>query len=206
MLPFLEQPRFNTEIRYGTTGGVSFSTDISTKRSGYENRNANWYDGKGKWDIGSDVYNKLEAEALAAHFRERQGSLGAFRFKDWSDWRATKDQGKVVLEMGEDLDVRFQMVKEYSWGGQTVQRRITKPVPGTVTFYDSDGNIVPDVIVDFTEGSISVADPTLRWSGEFDVPVRFGQDTFDIQFEGIDRKTGESLYTISGLSIVEVIR
>lgn len=207
MLPFLESPRFNTEIRYGTTGGITFSTDISTKRSGHENRNGNWYDGKGKWDLGSDVYNKLEIEALTAVFRERQGSLGAFRFKDWSDWRATVTQGKLAVEMAEDLTLRVQMVKEYSWGGESVQRRITKPVPGTITFYDSDGNVVPDVIVDFTSGAVTmpVMDITLHWSGEFDVPARFGQDKFDVQFEGYDRGSGESLYTISGLSIFEVI-
>lgn len=45
---------------------------------------------------------------------------------------------------------------------------------------------------------------SLTWSGEFDVPARFDTDKFDCSFEAYREGDGESLFTVSGLPIIEV--
>lgn len=202
MLPFIEEPRFNTEVRYGTSGGPTFSTDVLTFSSGVEQRNSNWMDSLGKWKIGGDNYSKKEMDWLISFFRERQGRLGGFRFKDWSDYLVTTAQGSLIPIEG--TTNYMQMVKLYDvGGGHTHERVIMKPVLDSVKVY-KDGVLVTPII-DYALGWVKVApEEGYTWSGEFDVPVRFGEDTFASNFEAYRHSDGESMFTVSGLTVQEI--
>jgi uncharacterized protein (TIGR02217 family) len=208
MLEFLESPRFNTEIRYGTSGGAEFSTDITTVQSGVEYRNANWLDSRGRWDIAGDAYDRKQMDSLIAFFRSRKGKAGGFRFKDWSDWRVSRggayNEGQFETTAS---STHFQMVKRYTVGSVDTYRQIKKPVQGTIKFYVDGvlltGGDIP--AVDYTTGIITRGDVVgLDWTGEFDVPARFDTDKFEAVFEAYRNGDGESMYTVSGLTIVEL--
>lgn len=224
MIQFLESPRFNTEIRYGVVGGPEFSTDVVTVTSGAEQRNSNWLDSRGKWQCAQDLYNKHETDSLIAFFRNRKGRAGSFRFKDWSDWNcvnvATTVGGVTTLTyqgFASALPLApvpssgivpailgIQMTKAYTVGTQTVYRTISKPVQGTIRVYQGGVLITPTI--DYTKGIIlGLTSPTgVTWDGEFDVPARFDVDTFNATFEGYRDSDGESVFSITGLTIVEV--
>lgn len=200
MLPFIESPRFNTGIRYGTSGGPEFNTDIITVSSGAEQRNANWAEGRGRWDVTGDGYNQTETDELIAFFRSRRGKAGGFRFKDWSDWRATTATG--VLQAIPGSTTTMQLVKKYVSGADTVYRKITKPVTGTVIVYS--GSTPQSCTIDYTTGIVTIGTGTYTWEGEFDVPARFDTDSFRAEFAAYEDGTKNAMYVISGLTIVEL--
>ncbi len=63
-------------------------------------------------------------------------------------------------------------------------------------------------LVDPSNGVVTLPSSNFSWSGEFDVPARFDTDTFTSTFEGYrpdsNGRDGESMFTVQGLSIVEI--
>jgi uncharacterized protein (TIGR02217 family) len=203
-MSFLESPRFNTEIRYGTVGGPEFNTDLITVTSGAEQRSPNWLESRGQWQVGDDLYTRAETNALIAFFRERRGVAGGFRFKGWPDWKATIATGVFFTIV--DSDNTLQMAKKYVNVSNIAYRNITKPVAGTVQVFLNGLLVVPTPDIDFTTGIADLPAGNYSWSGEFDVPARFGTDRFVSSFEGYRETDGESLFAINGLTIVELKR
>ncbi len=204
MLGFIETPRFNTEIRYGTEGSPEFSTEIVTVSSGTEVRNANWQEARGIWTLSSDeIYNLAEKNFLLAFFRERMGKAGGFRYKDWSDYTVTTANGSLGSIVGSSTTM--QLRKKYVTEN-TIYRNITKPVPDTVVIYDREGVVVSedDWTLDTTTGVVTIIPGWYTWSGEFDVPARFDSDKLDIQNLAYREQDGEALFSVSNLSIVEI--
>lgn len=210
MKAFIESPRFNTNIRYGTAGGMEFSTDITTVTSGVEHRLANWEEDKGHWTIGgADPLNQVEFEDLNSQFRVCRGQHVGFRFKDWADWYATPNQG-VMLTVPSNPTL-LQLAKGYApgFGGDLYFRPIRKPVPGTIRIW-KNGELVVDPMIEystglFVAGEIAEGD-SYQWSGEFDVPARFGTDTLEVTFQARDSGNDESFFTIQSLSIVAILQ
>ena len=84
----------------------------------------------GGWDVASGLKKQAQIE-LIAFFRARTGKAYGFRFKDWTDHRATGQ----LLGTGDDALTQFQLVKHYPSGSVIEVRTITKPVAGTVQVY-----------------------------------------------------------------------
>jgi uncharacterized protein (TIGR02217 family) len=98
----------------------------------------------------------------------------------------------------------------YSWNFITY-RIITKPVQDTITLHGvsgtldySNGQIAGTGGVDPTAFDGLTFDTTMSWEGEFDVPVRFDTDKLDGSFEGYDDNSGESLFSVSNLNVIEI--
>ncbi len=177
--------QFPTDISYGSSGGPSFSTDIVSTFSGHEQRNSNWSQARGRWNVAHGVKSKQQLEALIAFFHARRGRAEGFRFKDWGDYRVTNG----IIAEGDGSTSSFQLVKRYE-SGTVHQRVISKPVDGSVIIY-VDGNPQSGVTVDITTGMVTLAsapanETIITADFEFDVPVRFdtdqmmlSQDTFN---------------------------
>jgi hypothetical protein len=84
----LHEVRFSDSIAYGATGGPEFATTVVATGSGHEKRNVNWADARGRWDVASGLKKQAQIDELIAFFRARRGRYG-FRFKDWTDYKAT---------------------------------------------------------------------------------------------------------------------
>jgi len=194
-MSFNETARFPLQIALGAQGGPEYTTNIITVDNGFESRTAVWSASRLKFDIGTRPMTKADTDALIAFFRSVKGRAYGFRFRDWSDYQATTDNGGFTAIAG----ATYQMVKTYASGSLSEVRSISKPVAGTVSVSGSGV-----YSIDYTTGILTVASgaaPT-AWSGEFDVPVRFDTDT--MQLDAIN-KNGESLLIQWGqIPILEV--
>lgn len=165
-------------IVYRTVGGPTFSTSVTVVDSGREYRNANWSLPLGQWDLGERDMMPADLLEMEKFFNARQGKAQGFRFKDWADFR---DDGAGVLVAIPGQSGSYQMYKQYPSGGVIGQRKISKPVAGTVKVY-SDGALTT-ASVDPTTGIVTgVSGTTLTWTGEFDKPARFDTDQLRREF------------------------
>jgi uncharacterized protein (TIGR02217 family) len=178
------ETQFPPDIAYGATGGAMFSTDVVETFGGYEQRNINWAQSRGQWNVGSGVKTQAQLDTLIAFFRARRGKAIGFRFKDWSDYSATSN----IIGTGDGADTTFQLVKSYTSGGVTVDRTITKPVSGTVQIYKDgvlqNSGVTTDTATGVVTFTVAPANGVvITASFQFDVPVRFDTDQLDINLQ-----------------------
>jgi uncharacterized protein (TIGR02217 family) len=81
--------RFPDNLAYGATGGPEFSTTVVATGAGHEKCNVNWAQARGRWDVASGRKKQAQIDELIAFFRARRGKAYGFRFKDWTDYKAT---------------------------------------------------------------------------------------------------------------------
>lgn len=175
--------RFPTDISYGSAGGPEFSTEVVELGNGSEQRNVNWTYSRERWNVAYGVKEQTQLEVLIRFFYARRGRAHGFRFKNHADFQA------VGVELAEDGNGDFQLIKTYTSGSETYSRKISKPVANSVTVYiddvpqeDSAGN--PEGwSIDMTTGLITFDSGSGPGSGEvvtadfeFDIPVRFDTD------------------------------
>lgn len=191
--------QFPPDIAYGASGGPEYLTTVVSMASGYEQRNANWSAARGKWNVASGLKHQAQLNTLIAFFRARKGRAFGFRFKDWTDYRATGQS----LGMGDGANKTFQLVKSYMSGAGSETRTITKPVLGTVKpylagiFQPSGWSINTSTgVLTFTIAPAQGAAVTADF--EFDVPVRFDTDSMAVTIEQID------LHQWSDIPVIEI--
>ena len=175
-------------IAIGAEASVApgFLTNVVTSASGHEFRNANWAQGRLRFDAGPGVRSEAELGELIRFFRARRGSAVAFRFRDPFDHSSNGMSGAPgpadqPLGEGDGVRTSFALVKHY---GDGEARRITRPVAGGVRV-SVDGaeqvsgwNLDPLGVITFDEPP---AEGDLVAAGYlFDVPVRFAEDRLDI--------------------------
>ena len=175
--------QFPVDISYGATGGAMFSTDIVETYGGNEQRNINWSEARGQWNVAHGVKTQSQLDILIAFFRARRGKAIGFRFKDWSDYKVTGQ----VLGTGNGTQTAFQLKKSYT-SLVTVDRTIKKPVSGTILVYKDAVLQGSGYTVDVTTGVITFTvapanGVVVSATFEFDVPVRFDTDQIEINLE-----------------------
>jgi len=191
--------RLPEQVERGTQGGPRFKTTVLTLTSGAEKRNIDWSQTRGFWDAGYGIQDADDFTSVIEFFYARQGRAHSFRFKDWSDYQVAVAQSIGTTDTSTST---FQMYKRYTSGGINYDRNIIKPLASgwTVTVnavsvtvvYDTSPSasqvaIATDTGI-LTLGSTHAAtngqDITIQ--GEFDVPVRFGTDSLDINLLTFD--------------------
>jgi uncharacterized protein (TIGR02217 family) len=183
-LPGFHEIRFPDNVAYGATGGPEFATTVVVTGAGHEQRNANWAEARGRWDVGTGLKNQAQLDALIAFFRARKGKAYGFRFKDWTDFKATGE----LLGIGDDATAEFQLIKRYPSGSAVEVRTIGKPVAGTVRIYLDSVEQLSGWSVDVTTGIVTFTTPPAQdvdvtADFEFDVPVRFDTDHMAVTIE-----------------------
>jgi uncharacterized protein (TIGR02217 family) len=167
--------------------------------SGHEKRNVNWSEARGRWDVASGLKKQAQIDQLIAFFRARRGNAYGFRFKDWTDYKATGQ----LLGTGDDALTKFQLVKQYPSGSVIEVRTITKPVAGTVKVYLDGTPQLSGWSVETTIGLVTFNTPPalgveVTADFEFDVPVRFDTDHMAVTIQSY------RLHTWQQIPIVEV--
>ncbi len=194
------ETQFPSEISYGATGGPTYSTDVLTMFSGHEQRNSNWKNARGKYNISTGVRTEEQWQALISFFRVCKGKAIGFRFKDWSDYKAVRQR----IAISDEIKTEFQLIKTYSTGDSMITRVIKKPVKGTVKIYSQTnlrGNL--DYVVDHTTGIITFAEAPsagmiIMADFEFDVPVRFDTDELQLSIDSFNSGSW------SGINLIEI--
>jgi len=164
-MSFIETPRFPENIAYGAIGGAMFSTDVVVLGSGFEQRNVNWLEARGKWDVSHGVKLKAEMNVVIAFHRAMKGRAHGFRFKDWSDFQVTVADG-LLLQVTDESG-KFQITKIYQAGSLIDYRQIKKPVAGTMTFFRNGSPITVgagagQISVDTTTGIVTFVPDTTK--------------------------------------------
>lgn len=192
-MPFLDA-RFPEHISYGATGGAGFVTDVVVVDSGTEYRNQRRALELNRWDVAHAARFESVARELVAFFRIAAGRANGFRFKDWTDYIVASGEG-IFTSLGDD---QFQMWKRYTFGAYTYDRKIQKPVNGTLTITETGGSIV-----DYATGicTNTTGTPT-AWVGQFDFPARFDTDVMHLETK--DRSGNELILGWASIPIVEI--
>lgn len=167
--------RFPVTISYGASGGVTWNTSVVKVTSGAEQRNQPWANPLAVWDVGHAARRRADMNDLIALFHLVQGKTHGFRFRDEKDYRHSDNGGSGVVALISGND--YQMYKRYTVGGQSRDRKVVKPVSGTIAV--TGGGTYS---IDYTTGIITRtagAVPT-GWTGEVDWPARFDVDAADI--------------------------
>lgn len=185
--------RFPDRIAYGSMGGPQFATRVVETASGHEQRNMEWSEARAEYDVGSGLAGEEDLALLLAFFRARKGRAYGFRFKDWSDFRSSMDNRAVTpldqhLGVGDGAVKSFQIVKTYASGPASHRRVIAKPVAGTVRIALDGVEQTGGWTVDLTAGIVTFdqapATGIVVTAGfEFDVPVRFREDSLRLSLE-----------------------
>lgn len=191
-----ESLRFPVDISYGSSGGPGYSTDVVMVSSGYETRNINWTEARHTYNAAFGIRDELYLRELVEFFHACKGKAFGFRYKDWSDYNSLDKTATVsssisdtdqLLGVGNDIQVEFQLVKNYTYGFVTI-RNIQKPVTGTTVIAIGGVNQPTGWSIDTTTGIITFdtapADTLDVTAGyEFDVPCRFDTDMLNINLE-----------------------
>lgn len=162
-------------VAYGSEFGREFSTRIVSLKNGAERRNAQWSLPLCRYAI---VYQALKPEHHQAVYSAHMACMGrlyAFRFKDWTDYRAINQP--LGLATGGTETVQLAMT--YTFGPTSFVRPIYKPVDAQIY---ADGVAIGSALdMETGEATFSAtAGQVLTWSGEFDIPVRFDDDRLDL--------------------------
>ena len=177
---------FPIEIGAEASVAPGFSTNVVTSASGYEYRNVNWQQARLRFDAGPGIRGDAEVETLLAFFRARRGAAIGFRFRDPYDFSSNGMTGTPAatdqrIGTGDGATTAFPLVKAYGTGEQ---RRITRPVAGSVTvavggIEQSTGwSLEPSGRIVFMSPPAAGAEIAAGYL--FDVPVRFADDKLEI--------------------------
>jgi uncharacterized protein (TIGR02217 family) len=183
---------FPAEIALNSVVGPEFSTEVTETAGGFETRNQNWSGARLRFNVATGVRDRTDYEILLAFFYGRAGRARGFRFRDWSDDRsgalhANPSYNDQVLGTGDGANQFFQLRKSYVSGPQTYQRKITRPVTGTVKV--ALGGIIQNSgwACNTDTGLITFTTPpgngvVVTAGYEFDVPARFDIDRLEPVF------------------------
>lgn len=184
-MPGFHDTLFPIDISKGCRGGPMWSTRVTTTSGGFEARNAEWSNARGKWNVGFGVRSDADLNALIAFFNARQGKAYAFRFRDPLDNLVTSTAIQT------NASGAVQLAKLYTSGGVTWTRFITLPVSGTITG-------IPEGAVSLTTGIVTGYAAGTVVSFRFDCRCRFDTDYLD----GTAIRDG--LGAFDDISVVEV--
>jgi uncharacterized protein (TIGR02217 family) len=203
MSSFIESPRFPSNIAMGATGGPEFFTGVVPSRAGFEKRTQYLKYPRQRWDASPGVQTPAQFVELQRFFLIAGGRWRAWRFPSPVDFSAehSGDERGIVQAL---TSTTFQAFKRYQIGGLTLDRKITKPVPGTFDVRVSGSPVTHTV--NTTTGVITIAtEPAaadVTWSGAFDVPMRFDFDR--LQASMLARRDDGLIQQLGAFPLVEV--
>lgn len=195
-----DEVQFPPLISYGAIGGPRFNTTVTTLSSGAEQRNINWSQRRGEWDVSQGMKTEQDIEVLIAFFHNRYGKARGFRYKDWTDYRLPRwidtpgDLAPIPVQMVTNgVTATFQIQKPYVDPlPATFWRPIYKPVVGTVSMLVNGVNNT-NFTVDTTTGIVTLLSSVYTTTGdtvaitcEFDTPCRFDTDDMKLSIAMID--------------------
>lgn len=173
---------------YGWQGGPEFKTRIVEMKSGRERRNAEIAYARHSFtvpfqNISPEDYAGIKRLQLVA-----RGMLHNFKFRDELDYEADDEP----FATGDGTTKVFQLRKISTIDGVSYDRNCYVIRPGVV-ITDNHSLVTPTVDYDRGLVTFSVAPVNahvLRWTGEFDLWVRFNQDDLPFSIDNLRVRTG----------------
>lgn len=167
---------FPTDISANMVGGPAFKTSKAYTGTGRRHTNRDALYPLHQFTLAHPPQFADQFERLRAFFWVVGGDADAFRFKDWSDHRATLANSGATLVAGST----YQLTRLYVYGSRTFTRPIVKPVAGARIWRTRSGvasDVTASTTLDTTTGRFDVtghlAGDTYAWAGEFHIPAAF---------------------------------
>lgn len=183
---------------YGWEGTPRFSTLIVALQNGDEYRNAEWAEVRHEFtapflNISKDAYREIKRMFLTC-----RGMTYAFRFQDELDNTATDEQ----FGTGDGTTEEFQLKKVSSADGVEYQRNVYAITVGTTPIITINGTPTTAFTLNPRTGKVLFDTPpalnaVLRWSGTFDIWVRFATDSIPFSLDNPNATNGS-------VSVIEV--
>lgn len=174
---------------YGWEGGPQFRTNIVELQNGDEFRNADWAEARHVYTAPFQNITPEAFRALKRMFLVCRGMNHAFRFRDELDYQADDE----VFGAGDATTTGFQLAKISEVDGFTYTRYVyalagtpTITVNGTPTTAFSVNERTGQIEFDTPPAAAAV----LRWSGEFDIWVRFATDFLRFSLDNLQATNG----------------
>ncbi len=192
--------QFPVDISLRSSGGPERRTEIVTLGSGREERNTRWANSRRRYNAGYGVKTLDQIHQVIRFFEERRGRLHGFRWRDPVDYKSCQPSSipsvqDQVIGVGDGLTDLFLLTKDYSDNINPYQRRIEKPVVGSV-IVAVDGvpqSVGSDISIDevtgvilFASGKIPIPGALITAGFLFDVPARFDSDYLEINLTNFD--------------------
>ena len=200
--------RFPDKISRGARSTQRRKTSIVELHSGREERNGSWSASRREYDVSFGVRNMDDIQEVTAYWEAMGGKLYGFRFKDWSDFKSCLQSRRIDardqwIGLGDGVVTAFQLQKHYTSGAFSYQRRITRPVEGTVRVAVGGAETFDGWSVDVATGLVTfdvapALGAAITAGFEFDVPCRFDTDDLSVVTDV------ERIGSISSIPIVEL--
>jgi uncharacterized protein (TIGR02217 family) len=176
--------RLDGDFEVGLRVRPSYRTIIVPLDGGGEVRISKWQYPKHVFEFNlapGDARSDEDFQFLRDMYYAAGGAFEAFRFKHLDDFEGVGEALGAIV----GTTSSFQLMRNYTRGLITRQRKITRPVLGTVTLYLNDVEI-PEInyTVDYDTGIVAFGSPQdialLTADFEYDVPVRFEDDEIEM--------------------------
>jgi uncharacterized protein (TIGR02217 family) len=163
---------------FGFSGGPEFDTRVVTLANGRERRNANWPQYRNRYTLPFQNINATNYRDIREMFEVCRGQLGVFRYSDplarfadnqtfaIADGRESYQLTTIAVRAGVDYRREVYAIPE---GEEPVLTANGVTIPNSHYDVDIDRGLIYPVS-SFTPGDV------LRWTGPFDVWVRFASD------------------------------
>jgi uncharacterized protein (TIGR02217 family) len=198
--------RLPDDVEKGAGGGPQFNTVVMSLATGFEQRNIQWSQARAKYDVGYGIQTKTNFNIVRDFFYARFGRAHSFRFKDWGDF----EMARQIIGQTDGATATFQVFKRYTSGALDYDRTIEKVVLDSESVWVnsvaiSEGAGATQYQLNDLTGVLTLGVTLAAQSGtdvevlcEFDVPVRFDTDQFDVTLETFEAGA------IPSLPVVEV--
>lgn len=176
---------------FGTTRSTRRRTTVVAAASGVTEANANWSYPLHLYTVPLNNRSQGELENLLDYWHAAGARENTFPLLDPIEYKTcvltdTPAQDDQLLGTAAAAQTDFQLVKNYTRGGSTKQRKITRPidasvlveVDGALKVITTDYTIEAGGIIRFT--AAMVGGEVVKWGGQFHTPCRFGDD--DVAF------------------------
>jgi uncharacterized protein (TIGR02217 family) len=176
---------------YGWAGGPNFKTLIDVLQNGDEYRNAEWAEVRHSYsapflNIRKEAYREIKRMFLAC-----RGMAYAFRFRDELDFEADDE----IFAVGDGTQDTFQLAKISVVDGVEYVRNVYAIRIGTTPVITINDTPTTAFLFNDRTGELEFDTPpangaVLRWSGEFDIWVRFATDDVNFSLDNPDATNG----------------
>lgn len=193
-MSFIEQ-RLLDKLALGTQGGPTWATRQVELANGVVRRNASRSRPQYRYAILYQNLSPADHKAVIDAFNACRGAAFGFRLRDPAENTVTA----MDFAIGTGASQSVQLSITYVWGAQSIVRPIRKPNAGVVI--TANGTPI-SATVDTTTGIATftaTAGHVIRWSGTFDVPVRFEADQMIWDFD----RAANSLILSADVPLVE---
>jgi len=187
---------FPLDVSLRGRGGPERRTEIITRGSNRETRNARWAHSRRRYEAGYGIKTLAQLMKIIEFFEERRGKLHGFRWRDRLDHTSCAPNVSVSpfdqeIGIGDGLRDAFQLCKHYGGSFSRYSRVIAKPVAGSVRIAVNGQELPTGVSVDTVTGLVHFASNVIPPPGTtitagflFDTPVRFDTDYLEIDIDG----------------------